>query len=183
MGAKKRRRADRFGRPPMPSPGRPPEGRREHRQRFWDENKQYDSTSTFVVASLIVQNIITRGKDFALKPQLQRLLDTQQQDVFDREAEILSFGVGMSRPQWVAGPRQRYTAEALERGGEGLMIAKCVVTIEVAIRHCRITKPVALVEEESLRALYCSRYSPVMFQGKSIQVDYTFNLKLVKPRD
>ena len=36
MGARRRRRADRAGRPPMRSPGRPPVGRREHRQRFWE---------------------------------------------------------------------------------------------------------------------------------------------------
>src|SRR4051812_2071273 len=35
MGRPKRRKSDRAGRPPMPSPGRPPVGRREHRQRFW----------------------------------------------------------------------------------------------------------------------------------------------------
>jgi IS30 family transposase len=35
MGARKRRAADRAGRPAMRSPGRPLVGRREHRQRFW----------------------------------------------------------------------------------------------------------------------------------------------------
>ena len=35
MGARKRRAADRAGRPAMRSPGRPPVGRREHRERFW----------------------------------------------------------------------------------------------------------------------------------------------------
>jgi hypothetical protein len=35
MGASKRRAAERAGRPAMRSPGRPPVGRREHRQRFW----------------------------------------------------------------------------------------------------------------------------------------------------
>src|SRR5688500_10654462 len=34
MGAR-RRAADRAGRPAMRSPGRPPVGRREHRERFW----------------------------------------------------------------------------------------------------------------------------------------------------
>jgi DNA-binding CsgD family transcriptional regulator len=36
MGTRRRRRADRAGRPLMRSPGRPPVGRREHRQRFWN---------------------------------------------------------------------------------------------------------------------------------------------------
>src|ERR671930_1797803 len=35
MGARMRRAADRAGRRAMRSPGRPPVGRREHRQRFW----------------------------------------------------------------------------------------------------------------------------------------------------
>jgi transposase-like protein len=35
MGARRRRRSDRAGRPAMRSPGRPPVGRLEHRQRFW----------------------------------------------------------------------------------------------------------------------------------------------------
>src|ERR671937_3162590 len=35
MGAVRRRAADGAGRPRMRSPGRPPVGRREHRQRFW----------------------------------------------------------------------------------------------------------------------------------------------------
>ncbi|HEX6012802.1 MAG TPA: IS30 family transposase [Geminicoccaceae bacterium] len=35
MGARRRRRSVRAGRPAMRSPGRPPAGRKEHRQRFW----------------------------------------------------------------------------------------------------------------------------------------------------
>ena len=35
MGRPKRRASDRAGRPAMRSPGRPPVGRLEHRQRFW----------------------------------------------------------------------------------------------------------------------------------------------------
>src|SRR5215207_7389937 len=35
MGARRRRRSDRAGRPAMRSPGRPPVGWLEHRQRFW----------------------------------------------------------------------------------------------------------------------------------------------------
>jgi IS30 family transposase len=35
MGKPRRRASDRAGRPAMRSPGRPPVGRREHRQRFW----------------------------------------------------------------------------------------------------------------------------------------------------
>lgn len=37
MGTARRRRSHRAGRAPMRSPGRPTAGRREHRQRFWEE--------------------------------------------------------------------------------------------------------------------------------------------------
>jgi hypothetical protein len=36
MRSGRRRRADRTLRPRMRSPGRPPAGRREYRQRFWE---------------------------------------------------------------------------------------------------------------------------------------------------
>jgi len=36
MEGRKRRRSDRAGRAPMPSPGRPTAARREHRVRFWE---------------------------------------------------------------------------------------------------------------------------------------------------
>jgi hypothetical protein len=47
------------------------------------ESTQYNSSSTFVVARMLIQNTVTRGKDFKLKPDLQHLLDTQA-DVFDK---------------------------------------------------------------------------------------------------
>ena len=45
---------------------------------------QYNSTSTFVVARMVICNTVTRGKAFKLKPDLQHLLDTNQMDVFKR---------------------------------------------------------------------------------------------------
>ena len=51
MAASKRRRSDRAFRPPMGSPGRPPLGRREHRQRFWEEVARGLSSEESAVAA------------------------------------------------------------------------------------------------------------------------------------
>ena len=51
MAASRRRRADRALRPPMRSPGRPPVGRREHRQRFWEEVARGLSSEAAAVAA------------------------------------------------------------------------------------------------------------------------------------
>ena len=51
MAASKRRRSDRAFRPPRGSPGRPPLGRREHRQRFWEEVARGLSSEESAVAA------------------------------------------------------------------------------------------------------------------------------------
>ena len=51
MAASKRRRSDRALRPPMCSPGRPTVGRREHRQRFWEEVARGLSSEKSAVAA------------------------------------------------------------------------------------------------------------------------------------
>ena len=51
MAATRRRWSDRALRPPMCSPGRPPLGRREHRQRFWEEVARGLSSEEAAVAA------------------------------------------------------------------------------------------------------------------------------------
>ena len=51
MEASRRRGADRALRPRMRSPGRPPVGRREHRQRFWEEIARGLSSEKAAVAA------------------------------------------------------------------------------------------------------------------------------------
>ncbi len=45
---------------------------------------QYNSTSTFVVARMVITNTVKRGRDFRIKPDLQHLLAPGQQEVFER---------------------------------------------------------------------------------------------------
>ncbi len=96
--------------------------------------------------------------------------------------DVLPFGAGMTRPERLAGPIPQYTREALEAHVQGLMIVKCVITIEGKVEKCRIIKPLPHMEQAVLDALYATRYKPVTFQGRPVQVDYTFNIKLSLPR-
>ena len=45
---------------------------------------QYNSTSTFVVARMVITNTVKRGRDFRIKPDLQHLLAPGQLEVFER---------------------------------------------------------------------------------------------------
>jgi protein TonB len=96
--------------------------------------------------------------------------------------DVLPFGAGMTRPEKLSGPIPQYTREALEAHVQGLMIVKCVVTTEGRVEKCRIIKPLPHMEQAVLDALYATRYKPVTFQGRPVQVDYTFNIKLSLPR-
>jgi TonB family protein len=94
----------------------------------------------------------------------------------------LPFGAGMTRPERISGPIPQYTKEALENRTEGLMIVKCIITREGEVRNCIIIQPLPFMEEAVLDALYQSRYKPVTLEGRPIQVDYTFNIRLSLPK-
>jgi TonB family protein len=97
------------------------------------------------------------------------------------EPDTLPFGAGMTRPEKISGPVPQYTKEALEKRSQGLMIVKCIITSEGEVRRCRIIQPLPFMEEAVLDALYQSRYKPVTFEGRPVQIDYTFNIKLTLP--
>lgn len=96
--------------------------------------------------------------------------------------DVLPFGAGMTRPEKISGPQPEYTREALEARVAGTMIVKCIVTVEGRVERCRIIKPLPHMERAVLDALTSSRYKPVTFQGRPVQVDYTFTLNFKLPR-
>lgn len=96
--------------------------------------------------------------------------------------DVLPFGAGMTRPEPISKPAPQYTREALEAKVQGLMIVKCHITTDGSIKNCRIIKPLPFMEQAVLDSLYAARYTPVTFQGKPVQVDYTFNIRLTMPR-
>ncbi|WNG33134.1 energy transducer TonB [Archangium violaceum] len=94
---------------------------------------------------------------------------------------VLPFGAGMSRPEFVSGPRIFYTKEALEDRIEGLLIAKCTITYEGDVTNCRLLKNLPHMGEAVLLVLEQQRYKPVTINGKPVSVDYTFNIRLSLP--
>ena len=93
----------------------------------------------------------------------------------------IPFGEGMQRPSLLAHPAPVYTREASASHASGNVIAKCVITLEGSLRHCRIVKGIPHMDAAVLEALSQWRYTPVMFQGRAVSVDYTINLRLVAP--
>ncbi len=96
--------------------------------------------------------------------------------------EVLPFGEGMTRPEKIEGRDVQYTREALEAHIEGIMLVKCVITLQGRLENCRILKPRPHMEKAVLDALATWRYKPVTFQGRPVAVEYIFTVRLVIPR-
>ena len=124
----------------------------------------------------------TNSEPPAQKASNAATLSTSEGAAVGSDSDVLPFGAGMTRPERISGPIPQYTKEALEKQSEGLMIVKCIITLEGLVRKCRIIKPLPFMEEAVLDALYQSRYKPVTLEGRPIQVDYTFNIKLTLPK-
>jgi protein TonB len=88
----------------------------------------------------------------------------------------------MSRPVFVSGPDLAYTRRALEREVEGLMIVKCVVTVEGAVRACQVLKGLPYMDDAVVAALERRRYRPAMLHGRPVEVKYVFRINLRLPQ-
>jgi protein TonB len=95
--------------------------------------------------------------------------------------EILPFGEGMSRPRWIEGPEPSFPREAREAKVRGTMLVKCVITTTGALRNCQILKSLPFLDQPVLAALARQRYTPVTFQGRTINVEYVIPLKFEMP--
>lgn len=96
-------------------------------------------------------------------------------------SDTLPFGPGMTWPERLSGPLPQYTKEALENRIEGLTVVRCTITVEGEVKKCVILKPLPFMEQAILDALYQTRFKPVTLQGKPVQVDYTFNIRMSLP--
>jgi protein TonB len=93
----------------------------------------------------------------------------------------MDFTDGMTAPKMVSGPNPQYTERALEQEVEGLMIVKCVVTVEGVVRECRVMQSLPFMDGAVVAALERRRYTAALLQGRPIEVDYTFSLRLTLP--
>ena len=94
---------------------------------------------------------------------------------------IMHFQDGMTRPSPVSVRAPVYTREAREAKVQGTVVAKCVITTSGALTGCRIVKGLPHMDGAVLAALAMSRYTPVVYQGRPVSVDYAFTLKLIPP--
>jgi protein TonB len=94
----------------------------------------------------------------------------------------VEFSGEMAPPRKIAGPDPRYTPEALEREVEGTMIVKCTVTMQGAVRDCRVIKSVPYMDRTVIDAVERRRYTPALLHGQPVEVDYIFRVQLKLPR-
>jgi TonB family protein len=94
---------------------------------------------------------------------------------------VLPFGPEMTRPTLISSGELSYPREAMVAGSSGTIIAKCTITAEGTLRSCRIIKGLPFLDKAALDVLATRRYSPVMYQGKAVSVEYVFNLKVSPP--
>ncbi|KFA87889.1 energy transducer TonB [Archangium violaceum] len=84
----------------------------------------------------------------------------------------------MTRPQRVSGREPQLTPEARAERVRGTALVRCVVTREGRVTRCRLLNGLPYMEQELLEALSTWRVTPVMAQGKPLDVDYTFVVRI-----
>ena len=84
----------------------------------------------------------------------------------------------MSAPTIISGPPPEYTQDAIDREVEGLMVVRCVVTVEGLVHSCKVLKSLPFMDRAVIDSLQKRRYKPATLQGKPIDVLYTFNIRL-----
>lgn len=88
----------------------------------------------------------------------------------------------MTAPVMLSGPSPEYTQEALDRGIEGTMQVRCVVTVAGHVRNCHVLKGLAFMDQAVVNALEARRYKPAVSGGKPVDVYYTFTIRLKLPQ-
>ena len=97
------------------------------------------------------------------------------------DTQVLPFMDGMTRPALVSKVDPVYSREARDANVSGLILTKCVITTSGKLQRCRIVKGLPLMDQQVLSALSQWRYSPVMYQGKPVTVEYLIPVRLVGP--
>ncbi|WP_394830632.1 energy transducer TonB [Pendulispora rubella] len=93
---------------------------------------------------------------------------------------VLPFIPGMVRPTLLSGdevptpPREAITAKV-----EGLVLASCTITATGSVTHCRILKGLPYMDDVILSNLQARKYTPIMYQGRPVSVEYKFPFRIV----
>jgi protein TonB len=94
---------------------------------------------------------------------------------------VIPFGAGMNRPVKVSGPDPVYTKAALNARVEGMVIVRCTIKKDGHVENCRMIKSLPHLGDAAMASIKASRYTPVVFQGRAVNVDYVFPLRFRLP--
>ncbi len=87
---------------------------------------------------------------------------------------VMPFLPGMTAPVRLSGPTLYYSAKAREDRVQGLMIVKCVITMEGKVTNCRVIKSLPHMENAIVEYFSQSRFTPATLEGKPLAVYYDF---------
>jgi serine/threonine-protein kinase len=88
----------------------------------------------------------------------------------------------MTRPVLVSeGIPVFYSRDAIAAQAQGLIMARCVVTLAGAVENCRAIKTVPIMEPAVFKSLQSRRYKPAEQNGQPVAVDYLFTIKVSPP--
>ncbi|MBF5045478.1 TonB family protein [Aggregicoccus sp. 17bor-14] len=88
----------------------------------------------------------------------------------------------MTTPRKLAGRPMQYTQEALAKHVAGVMQVRCRITVEGTLRDCAVLRSIPELDQMALDAFATHRYTPVLYRGKPLEVDYTFTVQFNVPK-
>jgi protein TonB len=94
----------------------------------------------------------------------------------------VKFNGAMAAPVLVSAPPLEYTQRALDHEVEGVMVVECVVTSEGVVHDCRVLRGLPFMDGAVVENLERRRYRPATLDGKPLDVQYTFTIRLRIPR-
>jgi hypothetical protein len=95
--------------------------------------------------------------------------------------EPVPFTEGMTRPQQVGGAPPSYSREAMAAHVQGMVEARCVVTVAGKLEHCRLLKSLPHMDQAVLDSLASRRYKPATYRGSPVAVDYVLDVPVGPP--
>jgi len=81
----------------------------------------------------------------------------------------------------LSGPKPDYTPQALEHEVHGVMVVKCLITIDGTVHNCRVQAGLPFLDRSTVAALEQQRYKPYILNGQPVEVDLTFRIRFDLP--
>lgn len=84
----------------------------------------------------------------------------------------------MMTPPVPLSPLNRYPEWAREKELSGLIILKCVITVEGTVEGCEVIKSVPGLTEWAIENVTQTRFTPATLDGQPVRVSYAFNFNV-----